>query len=512
MANKTLFTNRRQVVKTAPNTLNAAGGTAYSLDAKSALAKLACTGTLNNTFYTTAQTQLDQTVGLMDKVDTKFLCQLALYSRHEGYMKDMPSFIMAYLMGRGPSDLVDQTFHKVIDNGRMIRNFVQIIRSGQLNGRTSLGSRPKRLVQEWFAKRDEEELFRDSVGNDPSLADVIRLTHPNPGSKAREALFSYFIKGNITRYTPKFVKAYENWKADPESNDLPNVPHLMLTAHNLTDKQWAALEARMGYQALRMNLNTLNRHNVFKDSAMIKRVANRLRDKGEIAKVKLFPYQVMAAYLNREDGLPVEISNALQDVIDYSVENVPELTGDTIILVDVSGSMSDPIMGDNGKPSKVSCKDVAGLLSATILAKNQNNTIILAFDTSTRPLRLNTRDSVLTNCTKIATPGGGTNVGQALAFLNANNMRATNVIIISDNCSWRHFNGQVPTEWNTFVSRNKGAKIALIDVAPSITSVLPDRDGILNVGGFSDAVFSTLNNFFNGNSNFVEKVESYKTE
>lgn len=507
MANKSLFSNRKGSVVAKPDTTNLAGGSAYSLEARSSLAKLACTGTLNSTFYASAQTQLDQTITLMDQIDTEFLCKLAIYARHDGYMKDMPAFIMAYLMGRETNPLVDATFHKVIDNGRMVRNFVQIMMSGQINNRKSLGSRPRRLVREWLNNKDAETLFRDSIGNAPSLGDVIRLSHPRPKNKSFESLFSYFITGKVDKNTPKFVREYESWKKDT-SKEWPDVPHLMLTAHNLTINQWKQIESTMGWQALRINLNTLQRHSVFDDKNMVTKIAARLIDKTEIAKSKVFPYQIMSAYLNRNADMPSQISNALQDAIDYSVLNVPALEGDTIILVDVSGSMGDPITGRNGSASsKVKCRDVAALLASTILAKNQNNTTILAFDTSTRPIQLNPRDSVITNASKINTPGGGTNVEQALKYLNTNNIRGKNVIIVSDNMSWGHFAGQIPQEWNTFLTKNKGAKVALIDIVPNIKSVLPDRPGILNCGGFSDAVFSILNSFFGEKQNFVEQID-----
>jgi len=80
-----------------------------------------------------------------------------------------------------------EIFDRVIDDGRMLRNFVQIMRSGAV-GRKSLGTLPKRLVQQWLERRtDEADFFRASVGNDPSLADVLRMVHPKPASASRAA-------------------------------------------------------------------------------------------------------------------------------------------------------------------------------------------------------------------------------------------------------------------------------------------------------------------------------------
>ena len=66
-------------------------------------------------------------------------------------MKDLPALLCAALSVSGPG-LLAEVFDRVIDDGRMLRNFVQIMRSGVV-GRKSLGTLPKRLVQAWFDRR-----------------------------------------------------------------------------------------------------------------------------------------------------------------------------------------------------------------------------------------------------------------------------------------------------------------------------------------------------------------------
>ena len=74
----------------------------------------------------------------------------------------------------------------------------------------------------------------------------------------------------------------------------------------------------------------------------------------------------------------------------------------------------------------------------------------------------------------------------------------------------------VMTEWQLFV-RNQvrlhgkdfaGPKLVCIDLQPYTTTQAPERSDILNVGGFSDAVFSVVASFLgNDNSRFVAEVE-----
>ena len=68
MANKTLFSSRTSTLPCA-NTVNEAGGRAYQLAPKHALAQIAATGCFNGVYYTSAQSQLNEVRALIDQVD-----------------------------------------------------------------------------------------------------------------------------------------------------------------------------------------------------------------------------------------------------------------------------------------------------------------------------------------------------------------------------------------------------------------------------------------------------------
>ena len=83
MATKNLFANKNkssvsQKVTLPTNTVNEAGGTAYKLSDKAALAQYALTGTFNGTYYATDADQLKKTLELANKVDPKFVAKLAV--------------------------------------------------------------------------------------------------------------------------------------------------------------------------------------------------------------------------------------------------------------------------------------------------------------------------------------------------------------------------------------------------------------------------------------------------
>ena len=166
---------------------NLAGGVAYRMAPEAALAQYVLTGCFNSTYYAAAEQDAQRIVDLASQVEPLFLAQLAVYGREKGYMKDAPALLVAMLSVRSPQ-LFRAVFVRVIDNPKMLRNFVQVIRSGVV-GRKSLGSGPKAAVARWLNGASTASLVNGSVGNDPSLADVVRLARPKAPDQEREALY-----------------------------------------------------------------------------------------------------------------------------------------------------------------------------------------------------------------------------------------------------------------------------------------------------------------------------------
>lgn len=514
MANKQLF--KSQPGRLAPETdaRNEAGGRAYALSPEAALAQYVATGCLNATFYADAATQLDTVLDLCAKVEPAFVAQAAVYARRHGQMKDMPALLTAWLAQHG-TDRLEPVFAEVIDNGRMLRNFVQILRSGAV-GRKSLGSRPKRLVQNWLNGSTDGQLLSASVGNDPSLADVLKMVHPKPATPERAAFYAWLIgKPHDAARLPETVKALERFKTNVDE-PVPDVPFQLLTALPLRPQHWVAIACQASWQTTRMNLNTFARHEVFKVGGMAQRIAERLRDPAAVRRARVFPYQLLSAYYMTGEQVPDVVRDALQDALEVALENVPELPGQVYVLLDVSGSMASPVTGyRKGATSKVRCVDVAALVAAAISAKNPA-TEILPFDTQVHAHRLNRRDSVLTNAQTLAKfGGGGTDCGLPLATLNQRKATGDLVIYVSDNESWadpqRGRGTETMRQWESFRQRNPQARLACIDIQPYGTAQAQTRDEVLNVGGFSDAVFEVLARFAAGQlggEHWVREIEA----
>lgn len=506
MANKSLFRTVAGALAPKADSLNEAGGLAYRLTPHQALAQYASTGCLSQTYYATAEDQLSQILTLCENVPTDFIARTALHSRQCGYMKDVPALLCAVLAVRD-GERLELIFDRVIDDGKMLRNFVQILRSG-VTGRKSLGSLPKRLVRRWFETRSDEAVFRAAVGNSPSLADVVKMVHPRPAKKSREALYGYLIgRTHEVSALPQIVREFEAWKMTLSGNP-PEVPFQMLTGLPLTSEQWQAIARRAPWQMTRMNLNTFARHGVFESAGITALVAERLRNEAQVRRAKVFPYQLMAAFQNAGASVPHEVKEALQDAMEIAVSNVPEVSGKVIVAPDVSGSMQSSVTGfRKGATSRVRCIDVAALVAAAILRRNRDAEV-LPFETGVVQLSLNPRDSVMSNAQKLASVGGGgTNCSAVLIDLNARKVKADLVIYVSDNESWMdtpshgRFGGSATRtmqEWMKFKTRNPQARMVCIDIQPNATTQACERADILNIGGFSDSVFNVIAAFAKG--------------
>ncbi|MGO1072080.1 RNA-binding protein [Lysobacter sp. CA199] len=494
MANLNLFASVRGALAPAATMRNEAGGLAYARRPQSALALYAATGCLNNTFYASAEEQLDHTLALCAQVEPAFVAKTAIYARQRGHMKDMPALLLASLTVRD-GEAFERAFARVIDNGRMLRNFVQIVRSGRI-GRKSLGSRPKRLVRQWLENASVEQIMAAAIGNQPSLADVIKMVHPKPADAERAALYAWLIgKPCDEAALPAKVRAYEAFKRSPDA-PMPKLPFQYYTALPLSVAHWTQLARTVSWQTLRMNLNTFQRHGVFEDQAMVHETVARLTDADEIRNARVFPYQLLSAY-HAGAGLPAPIVAALQDAMEIATRQVPALEGEVVVAVDVSGSMASPITGyRQGSTTKVRCVDVAALIAACI-QRNHPGARVLPFDTQVRPLRLNPRDSVTTQAAQLAALcGGGTAVSAPLARLNAQKAKVDLLVMVSDNESWRdtRSGGATATmrEWAQIKARCPNARLVCIDLQPTATGQTIESAAVLHIGGFSDAVFDLL--------------------
>ena len=553
MANKKAFSSSSSVVAKqaaivaalpVADTVNNAGGKAYLADVEHQLAQFVNTGTFNDTLTISAEEQVATVISLCRQVSPQYIAQAALEARFAGFMKDSPALLMAILMVRD-GELFERAFPVVMDSLKLVRNFMQIVRSGVV-GRRSFGSRAKRVIRTWLENCTDDNLFRQSVGNDPSLADMINMVHPRGQNERREALYGYLVGKKVVKdrsqmtvrtlkngvqvkeavlseTLPSLVQSFEQYKSTREGN-MPNVPFEMLATLATTDAHWVEIAEKASWTQTFKNLNTFERHGVFKNSEATQVICDRLRNASLVRKAKVFPYSLMTAHdmASANSAIPRDVTTALEAALNIATENVPLLQGEVYIFVDVSGSMdSNRVTGiRKGATTTVTCRDVSALIAASI-AKRNDQAVVMPFSNRLYPdYSLDTNKSVLENAKILRRlPSGGTSCSLTLAHLNATNVSHGNkpvmCIYVSDNESYMDSQSSYATEtmvqWAKFKTRNSNAKLVCIDLCPNNHSQAKESKDVMNIGGWSDNNFKMIAAFSRGEFGadyWVSKIKS----
>ena len=287
--------------------------------------------------------------------------------------------------------------------------------------------------------------------------------------------------------------------------DLPKVPFEMLTSLALNKEQWKAIAEAASWNQLKKNINTFARHGVFEDEKLTEKLAERLRDSALIRGSKVFPYEIFVAYTTTRDNtaVPTRITNALQDALEISVENVPQFPGNIVVCVDTSGSMNSPVTGQRrGATTTLTCLETAAVFASAILKRNKESRVML-FDTQLHEATLNPSDAIATNAELMSRFGGGGTACQVpLLRLNSEGAKPDLVIYLSDNASWipsAHYTFSPATEmlgeWTLLKMRNPNAKLVCVDLQPYHSTQALERSDIKNIGGFADSIFTEIKKF-----------------
>ncbi len=173
-------------------------------------------------------------------------------------------------------------------------------------------------------------------------------------------------------------------------------------------------------------------------------------------------------------------------------------------------------MGQRAAPD-----DVVFLRPLELELRRNPDSVVVPFDTAAYEARLDPQDTILSLSERLAKYGGG-GTDCSLPLVQANGKyakrRFAGCVLVSDNESWvgtgRYGSTGVMAEWQKFVANQQrlgvsSPKLVCIDIQPYGSTQAPDRADILNIGGFSDAVFHVVASYLCDNAaKFVADVES----
>ncbi len=450
-------------------TENLAGGQAYSQSNELALVSLLLTSFVNDQFYRNSQTTLDELRTLVSKVkDKEFVAKAAIFARDRFGMRS----ITHALAGELTSQLNGAEWGKNFYDKVVVRvdDMTEIL-SYYLAYKTSKDS-PKfpNSLKKGFAKAfdkfDGYQLAKyKSENKDVKLVDLVNIVHPVPtvrNSAALEAL----VKGEL--------KSTETWES--KLSKAGQIAESEEDLAQLKADAWDELIStrKIGYFALLRNLRNI----ITQSPKSVKAACELLVDEKMIKNSRVLPFRFSTAYEEISNlGSSKEVRDvlvAINQALDISVCNVPKFDGETLVVMDVSGSMS-------GKPS-----EIASLFGA-ILAK-VNNCDVMTFSTNAQYKQYNPMDSVLTIRGSFRYSGGGTNFR---SIFEKANKKYDRIIILSDMQGWMGY--ETPTRQFAEYKKRFGANpfVYSWDLAGYGTLQFPEQN-VFALAGFSDKVFDIM--------------------
>jgi hypothetical protein len=421
------------------------GGPGFDRDAKSELFLLAVANTVgDDTFYEAApirDERYGRLVATVAREDPDWMARFVPWLRGEANMRSaamVAAVRAAHAMvaaGRpGSRPIVASALQRADEPGEALAYWLDSF------GRTIPKPVKRGIADAAGRLYTEYSLLRyDTAARGVRFGDVVDLTHPVPTAPWQGDLFAWALARRHRRDQPSpasLPMVAANAALRAAAADDPRVlldagalraagftwEDALSRAGSTVDKAalWSALIPSMGYMALLRNLRNFDEAGVPDDVAQ--RVAARLGDPAEVAASRQFPFRFLAAH--RASAASLRWAPVLERALQASLANVPRLTGRTLVLVDLSGSMNSAA---GGAHSRLTRADVAKLFGAALALRG--DTTLVWFDHSSGEVRVPRRSALLPVVQQFPAAGGGTDTGAAVRRWYDHHNR---VVIVTD--------------------------------------------------------------------------------
>lgn len=377
------------------------------------------------------------------------------------------------------------------------------------------GAGLRKAVASWYDELADRDLCYQLVKyqqrNGWSHRDLLRLSHPKPGTPKRSSIYKYVVKGNVENAHP-YLEAFERLKVASKREAMSLIEEYHFT-HEMIPTQlkndadvWMALLEKMPVGAMVRNLGKLTQVGAVAPlSRGTKMVCDRLANQLAISKSRIHPISILSAarVYARGWGLrgsltwsPVEAVSSALDAAFYSAfGNVTASGKKTLVALDVSGSMSlGEIAGVPGLTPRV-----ASAAMAMVTMRTEPEWYCVGFTGQLTPLDIRpemTLNHVIDRISDL--PFGITDCAQPMIWAKQKKIPVEAFQIWTDNCTWcgdihPH---QALREFRTSLG---SASLAVVGcTSTGFTIADPSDAGMLDVVGFDSATPNLLASFAKG--------------
>lgn len=388
-------------------TVNKCNHVAYAMEDEAKLVTQVLTSFFNEEkYYGDNSAELIQTAKSVIKQDAHFVANLARYARKEMHLRSVSHALTALIAHETESkpyikEVVSAVVERADDITEIMACYLTMFGKPIPNGL-------KKAIALAFIKFNEYQIAKYNGGNKSvKFKDILKLTHAKPMNEEQDKLFREIMEDSLP--------IAERWETE-------------LSEKGNTKEVWESLIAnnKLGYMAMLRNLRNI----INAAPSNIDKVYAKLADKEQVLKSKQLPFRFYAAYVEvaQQPKAATKALDVLETALEYSIENMPKLSGTTVIAIDTSGSMGQSI----SSKSSIRCVDIARLL-AVMASKICDNAIVYAFDTKIHKMQLSTHGGIIQTALSITNYGGGTNLLLPLQEIYENEIKADRLLMFSDN-------------------------------------------------------------------------------
>lgn len=450
-------------------TVNLAGGQAYKQTPELELISILLTSFANDQFYRSANDTFERLKELVRICDKKFVAQATVYARTKFGMRSITHVVASELAKHIGGEKWAKDFYSAV----IYRpdDMMEILSYHTANNGKIPNSIKKGFAKA-FDKFDRYGLAKyRGEGKGFKLIDVVNLVHPTPVEKNADAITA-LVKGELKSFDTwevELSKAGQSASTDEEKAEFKKDVWIKLIKEN-----------KLKYFALLRNLRNI----IEQAPEVINEALELLCNETLIKKSLVLPFRYLTAFEEIQkltDGKIVrQTLMALNKAVDIAVSNVPKFDGETLVVLDVSGSMQ---MGHMGTKSP----HIIGALFSAVLAKS-NNCDFMVFSDNAQYHNINPMDSTITISNSLLFASGGTNFH---AIFQTANKKYDRVIILSDMQGW--IGGNTPTREFAEYKKSTGANpfVYSFDLRNYGSMQFPETN-VFALAGFSEKVFDTM--------------------
>lgn len=265
-----------------------------------------------NTFYEDGKSIGDRIASLSHKVSAEDLSSLAIMARKDYKLRHLPMWLTRNLVSHPQvkdRSMISNTIYNVVDRADEISEFLSLYWK---DGKKPIAAQVKKGLAKAFTKFDEYQLAKYNREKAVKLRDVLFMVHAKPETKAQEVLWKKLVNDELA--------IPDTWEVALSSGKESKAEAFTRLINTKKLPAMATLK----------NIRLMEQSGVKKD--LIRQAVRNMKTD------RILPFRYVTA---------ARYNPSYEDVLEESMlqclNGAEKLHGKTVLLIDVSGSMSSEI-------------------------------------------------------------------------------------------------------------------------------------------------------------------------